>query len=80
MLDYTHRKDDGSVVKVADSLIHEFKTKDGRSVYDGSGIYPDIFVKQEHFASVMPPCTAKSIQRSATRRTLLCLTVTITTL
>jgi carboxyl-terminal processing protease len=52
MLDYTHRKDDGSVVKVADSLIHEFKTKDGRSVYDGSGIYPDIFVKQEHFASV----------------------------
>lgn len=51
-LDYTHRKDDGSVVKVADSLIHEFKTKDGRSVYDGSGIYPDIFVKQEHFASV----------------------------
>jgi len=51
-LDYTHRKDDGSVVKVADSLIHEFKTKDGRSVYDGSGIYPDIFVKQERFASV----------------------------
>jgi len=51
-LDYTHRKDDGSVVKVADSLIHEFKTKDGRSVYDGSGIYPDVFIKQERFASV----------------------------
>ena len=51
-LDYTHRKDDGSVVKVADSLMHEFKTKDGRSVYDGSGIYPDVFVKQERFASV----------------------------
>ena len=51
-LDYTHRKDDGSVVKVADSLMHEFKTKDGRSVYDGGGIYPDIFVKQEHFASI----------------------------
>jgi carboxyl-terminal processing protease len=51
-LDYTHRKDDGSVVKVADSLMHEFKTKDGRSVYDGGGIYPDVFVKQEHFASV----------------------------
>lgn len=51
-LDYAHRKDDGSVVKVADSLLHEFKTKDGRSVYDGSGIYPDIFVKQERFASI----------------------------
>ncbi|TWR29924.1 S41 family peptidase [Mucilaginibacter pallidiroseus] len=51
-LDYAHRKDDGSVIKVADSLIHEFKTKNGRSVYDGSGIYPDIFVKQERFANI----------------------------
>jgi len=51
-LDYTHRKDDGSVLKVADSAIHEYKTKDGRSVYDGSGIYPDIYVKQEHFANI----------------------------
>ena len=51
-IDYTHRKDDGSVVKVADSLIHEFKTKDGRSVYDGSGIYPDVFVKQDNFANI----------------------------
>jgi len=51
-IDYTHRKDDGSVVKVADSLIHEYKTKDGRSVYDGSGIYPDLFVKPESFATI----------------------------
>jgi carboxyl-terminal processing protease len=51
-LDYTHRKDDGSVVRVADSLMHEFKTKDGRSVYDGGGIYPDVFVKQDRFASI----------------------------
>jgi carboxyl-terminal processing protease len=51
-LDYTNRRSDGSVVKVADSLIHEFKTKDGRSVYDGSGIYPDIFIKPEHFADI----------------------------
>jgi carboxyl-terminal processing protease len=58
-IDYTHRKDDGSVVKVADSLIHEFKTKDGRSVYDGSGIYPDIFVKQEHFANVTQALVGK---------------------
>ncbi len=44
-LDYTHRDSEGSVVKVADSLITEYKTKVGRSVYDGSGIYPDVFVK-----------------------------------
>jgi carboxyl-terminal processing protease len=40
------------VLRVADSLIHEYKTKDGRSVYDGSGIYPDIFIGQEHFADI----------------------------
>ncbi|MEX8548595.1 MAG: S41 family peptidase [Mucilaginibacter sp.] len=51
-IDYTHRKEDGSVVKVADSLIHEFKTKNGRSVYDGSGIYPDVPVKQELPANI----------------------------
>jgi carboxyl-terminal processing protease len=58
-IDYTHRKDDGSVVKVADSLIHEFKTKDGRSVYDGSGIYPDIYIKQEHFANITEALVGK---------------------
>ena len=58
-IDYTHRKDDGSVVKVADSLIHEFKTKDGRSVYDGSGIYPDIFIKQENFSKVTEALVSK---------------------
>lgn len=44
-LDYTHRDSDGLVLKVADSLITEYKTKTGRSVYDGSGIYPDVFVR-----------------------------------
>jgi carboxyl-terminal processing protease len=58
-LDYTHRKDDGSVIKVADSLIHEYKTKNGRSVYDGSGIYPDIFVKQDRFANVTQTLVSK---------------------
>ncbi len=58
-IDYAHRKDDGSVVKVADSLMHEFKTKDGRSVYDGSGIYPDIFIKQERFANITEALVSK---------------------
>jgi carboxyl-terminal processing protease len=43
-LDYTHRTADRGVEKVADSLITEYKTKGNRSVYDGSGIYPDIAV------------------------------------
>ncbi|RCH56781.1 peptidase S41 [Mucilaginibacter hurinus] len=51
-LDYAHRKKDGSVVKVADSLIHEYKTKNGRSVYDGSGVYPDVLVNRDKFANI----------------------------
>lgn len=58
-LDYTHRKEDGSVVKVADSLLHEYKTKDGRTVYDGSGVYPDVFVKQERFANITQALVGK---------------------
>lgn len=41
-LDYANRATDGTVEKVADSLITEYKTKGNRSVYDGSGIFPDI--------------------------------------
>jgi len=44
-LDYTHRHDDGSVDKLPDSLLSVFKTKGGRSVYNGSGIYPDFYLK-----------------------------------
>jgi carboxyl-terminal processing protease len=40
-LDYTHRREDGSVGKIPDSLITEFKTRNGRTVLDGGGIIPD---------------------------------------
>ncbi|MGE0089845.1 MAG: S41 family peptidase [Bacteroidales bacterium] len=40
--DYSHRNDDGSVGYVPDSLISEFTTKNGRKVYDGGGIIPDV--------------------------------------
>ena len=40
-LDYTHRNDDGSVGKIPDSLVSEFKTKAGRKVFDGGGVKPD---------------------------------------
>ncbi|WP_207429346.1 S41 family peptidase [Pedobacter sp. SYSU D00535] len=51
-LDYTHRNNEGGVEKVADSLITEYKTKAGRSVYDGSGVYPDLFVKPFRYSSI----------------------------
>ena len=51
-LDYTHRNSDGSVYKVPDSLISEFKTKNGRSVFDGSGIFPDIYTDPDYYSNV----------------------------
>ena len=44
-LDYAHRNEDGSVGKVPDSLITKFSTLNGREVYDGGGIIPDIKVE-----------------------------------
>lgn len=46
-LDYTHRNEDGSVGHVPDSLISEFETKNGRKVYDGGGVVPDVKVENE---------------------------------
>ncbi len=58
-LDYTHRKSDGTVLRMTDSSLHEYKTKAGRSVYDGSGVYPDIIVKQERFANITQALVGK---------------------
>lgn len=41
-IDYSKRRQDGSVERVPDSLTHEFKTLKGRIVRDGGGIEPDI--------------------------------------
>ncbi len=60
-LDYAHRKDDGSVVKFADSLITEFKTKNQRSIYDGSGIFPDIVTSEPVFHQISFSLTQKNI-------------------
>lgn len=47
VLDYSHRREDGSVISVPDSLKQEFKTSNGRIVYDGGGIDPDVKLQPE---------------------------------
>jgi carboxyl-terminal processing protease len=42
VLDYTHRRDDGSVGSIPDSIKRAFKTSTGRVVHDGGGIEPDV--------------------------------------
>jgi len=51
-LDYTHRNEDGSVGLIPDSLISEYKTKNGRLVYDGGGIQPDFEVIPEMLSEI----------------------------
>jgi len=51
-LDYTHRKDDGTVERFADSLKTEYKTKGGRKVFDGGGLDPDINVEDEYVGTI----------------------------
>jgi len=43
-IDYAHKNEDGSVAAIPDSLKVAFKTNNGRVVYDGGGIEPDIFI------------------------------------
>lgn len=51
-LDYSHRNEDGSVGLVPDSLVTEFKTKNGRKVYDGGGVVPDLKVDQDMLSTL----------------------------
>ncbi len=51
-LDYSNRNEDGSVGNIPDSLITEFKTKNGRKVFDGGGIVPDIHAENEQLSKV----------------------------
>lgn len=60
-IDYSHRNKDGSVGKIADSLRTAFQTKNGRTVYDGGGIKPDVEVKQGKLAPISISLYTKSL-------------------
>jgi carboxyl-terminal processing protease len=59
-LDYAHKDASGKTIKIADSLMNKFSTKKGRSVYDGNGVYPDVFVE----ANKLSPVTISLINKS----------------
>jgi carboxyl-terminal processing protease len=52
-LDYSNRNKDGSVGKISDSLMTAFKTKNGRIVFDGGGIKPDVEVEDEGVSNLI---------------------------
>jgi carboxyl-terminal processing protease len=51
-LDFSHPNEDGSVGIIPDSLISEFKTRNGRVVKDGGGITPDIEIAPEPLSQI----------------------------
>lgn len=51
-LDYSNRNEDGSVGTIPDTLVSEYETRNGRIVYDGGGITPDIEVVPEKLSEM----------------------------
>ena len=52
-LDYSHRRDDGSVAPTPDSLTNEFKTRHGRKVRDGGGLVPDSMLVAREYSRLI---------------------------
>jgi len=51
-IDYAHKDGNGIAGHIPDSLITAYKTKHGRTVYDGKGIAPDVELDTTRFSSV----------------------------
>ncbi len=60
-LDYTHRNEDGSVGKIPDSLVSQFKTKNGRIVADGGGVAPDFTTETEYLSNIGQSLLSKQL-------------------
>lgn len=60
-LDFSNPNEDGSVGIIPDSLISEFKTKNGRIVRDGGGISPDVEVVPDQLSQVATELYLKNL-------------------
>jgi len=60
-LDYSNRNEDGSVGKVPDSLMKKFETKNGRDVYDGGGILPDVVLEPVSYSQIARALNNKNL-------------------
>jgi carboxyl-terminal processing protease len=60
-INYSDRNDDGSVGIIADSLKSEFLTQNGRPVFDGGGVDPDVVVEQTIPAPITISLMAKGL-------------------
>jgi carboxyl-terminal processing protease len=60
-INYGNKDKKGKADYFPDSLISEFKTKKGRLVYDGSGIYPDIKTELPIYSHILEQLIIKNV-------------------
>lgn len=60
-IDYAHRDADGKAIKVPDSLKTAYKTRAGRTVYDGFGIEPDVELPVEYMSTLAMALESKQL-------------------
>ena len=51
-LDYWHRDENGKATRVKKENYNAFKTKKGRTVYDGGGIQPDLEMESSNYSAI----------------------------
>ncbi len=51
-LDYLHKDKDGKAIRTASENYNAFKTKKGRTVYDGGGILPDVVLEEAKSSAI----------------------------
>ena len=51
-LDYRNRDENGNAVRIKRDDYNEFQTRNGRKVYDGGGILPDITMETSEYSSI----------------------------
>lgn len=51
-LDYTHKDADGKAIRIDKKNYNAFKTKRGRTVYDGGGILPDVELEESKQSTI----------------------------
>ncbi|GAB4123297.1 MAG: S41 family peptidase [Raineya sp.] len=60
-IDYSNRDREGKAAKIPDSLRRAFKTKAGRTVYDGAGLEPDVIVEKENLSPIAQSLVNKNL-------------------
>jgi carboxyl-terminal processing protease len=51
-LDYTHKDADGKAIRIDQKNYNAFKTRNGRTVYDGGGILPDVQLDESRQSAI----------------------------